>query len=667
MKFTMNVVTTGCQKMVSQNSSIEFYEAVFDGVKDYHDVALKGIEINGRKIAPPRKVKLDKNNITTMQDAILKSYVESNSSPNAALRGEYGHYYSIMHDGIQKFSHELNGVFLRTISLSDDGIKIVNVPFSLTEIPGGSLTHQKLIVHLFQIIGLIRPPSPENAEDTFIKTLRTSMDEELQIPIPPVYFKCCVIENIDMQGKKITLVMMFWPVGINADGCSVNNLASVKLVNVYGLVTPSARCGSHAADGSIKRMAKSQTYCVEEVKVLAEFFAKILRHFQLSGKSTCLLNNALSALDMKPIHMMTWCPTRMSNLLTCASQVAKGNLLPLCDVMASCNVKPDERDYLMSPNGMILLHLLADLETAFVPKFLRKLDGDKALVIEMFCTSQKLLNSLDDFKSPLADRFLNGLAMDEYGNVVYYVDTANGKQNITLNTSARPRRRGIRNLVEEIKVQAAELREKMTDNLRTNVQDQMQEDSIVEYSSCFDLSLTCSLEDRLENLEKLHNIYCKEYVHEVEEESEFHEEWTVTIRYPAKISCSKEELVGEFKKLWPIFNRTWPKFKNNGPQSLYTFYQHIFDNYSINFPFVTELILILMAVACNTGPLERSYSKLAKLCYKDRNRMDTKGNQKDGPTASTMEILYLLAVHDIKSADKTALYKSASNILRKEK
>ena len=56
----------------------------------------------------------------------------------------------------------------------------------------------------------------------------------------------------------------------------------------------------------------------------------------------------------------------------------------------------------------------------------------------------------------------------------------------------------------------------------------------------------------------------------------------------------------------------------------------------IQYPNIYELIAML-SVSPATGPLERSHAKLAKICYKDRNALQSKN----------IEILYLLAVLQI--------------------
>ena len=66
--------------------------------------------------------------------------------------------------------------------------------------------------------------------------------------------------------------------------------------------------------------------------------------FHLNGKSQVLLNEALQVLDMKEVHLMTFCPTRMAYLLTACSQ--------------------------------------ANMKELFLKNFLQLLDGDNGLIIE---------------------------------------------------------------------------------------------------------------------------------------------------------------------------------------------------------------------------------------------------------------------------------------------
>ena len=644
----MDLILTGCQKMHSQASAITYYNAVSKGVKGGHEKIFGKMTLNGRKIKGIPRVKMNENNIPVMQNAILSAYTSSTFSPNESLRKTYGKYYSIMHDGIQKFAKELNGVHLRTIQFDDDGVKIVHVPWKLSEIPGGSLNGLKLCTHIWTIMSTVNAPS-NNAFDGLVEAQRSVGVSSLEMVILPAeIFKCCILESYDLETKTVTLFLECWPVVLMEDGCSINEAASKAMTNMYGLMSPSARCAAHAGDGSIKRMSKSETYSVEEVKTFVEHLRPILRHYQLSGKSTSILNAALEAMDMKPVHMMTWCPTRMSNLLTSSAQTVE-NLFPICDTLASCDIKVENREYFMSPKGLMTLHLLADLEHVFVPSLLRKVDRDQTFIVEVYGASQKFLDKLNDFHTPLFDEFIHGLDVDDYGNVIYEKSIpGKGDHQITLQIQSRPRRGGV-NILDQIKNSSAELREKVIDNLRENIQDQMQEDTVVHYASCFDLTLPLAKEDRFDLARKLFRVYGTEYSHEVVDDGEhmaepvssFFTTWNVTIKYKPKLECSEDEFMTELEAIWPVFNRTWGRFKALKVDALFAFYCHIIDNHYINFPNVCELLLILMSFSPNTSPLERSYSKLAKICYKDRNRLGQ----------SNLETLYLLAVHKITSEE----------------
>ena len=85
-------------------------------------------------------------------------------------------------------------------------------------------------------------------------------------------------------------------------------------------------------------------------------------------------------MDMRTIHMMTYCPTRMSYLLTASTQIVN-LLVPLCDALATANIKKEERSLFMSPKGMILVHLLADLKKIFFNNYLKILDYHDGFII----------------------------------------------------------------------------------------------------------------------------------------------------------------------------------------------------------------------------------------------------------------------------------------------
>ena len=90
----------------------------------------------------------------------------------------------------------------------------------------------------------------------------------------------------------------------------------------------------------------------------------------------------------------------------------------------------------------------------------------------------------------------------------------------------------------------------------------------------------------------------------------------------------------EFKNFWPIMNRIWPQYRDNeDKQTIHIKFLNHLSNHTITHPNVLELIKILLSVAPSTTPLERSYSKLSKICQKDRNKMSSKN----------MESMYILS------------------------
>ena len=164
--FCINTVLTGTNKIVSQNASID-------------------VEIDGKSVPPPKKIKLNTHNISVVQ-----SVTKRDDNLYVALKEYYGKFFSIMHNGIQKFSMELNGVFISTVVSNTDTVTVTNIPWSLTKIPGGSLNMVRLIEQIFQIIKSVHPLSDrEKASTTFRKLLTDECGVDFDVvPKLPAYF-----------------------------------------------------------------------------------------------------------------------------------------------------------------------------------------------------------------------------------------------------------------------------------------------------------------------------------------------------------------------------------------------------------------------------------------------------------------------------------------------
>ena len=141
-----------------------------------------------------------------------------------------------------------------------------------------------------------------------------------------------------------------------------------------------------------------------------------------------------------------------------------------------------------------------------------------------------------------------------------------------------------------------------------------------------DMHRLITLEDRIVLLKKLHTLYGTDYVHNVKEMKSGWKQFKITLCHERKLKCTEEDIVKEFNNLWPIMNRSWAQYRDiKNKHSLHLiFFNHILSNHTITHPNISELIKIFISVAPNTSPLERSFSKLAKICYKDRNQLTSK-------------------------------------------
>ena len=141
--FCIKTVYTGVLKQISNNASIAFYNSVLQSVRDYHKTVLAGVEIHKCKLVPIPKVLLNVNNITIVQNAILENIKTVINqiilNPYRILKSYKGKYFSIMHDGIHKFSKELPGTFIQTATTASKSTEIVNVSWRLNQVHGGPL------------------------------------------------------------------------------------------------------------------------------------------------------------------------------------------------------------------------------------------------------------------------------------------------------------------------------------------------------------------------------------------------------------------------------------------------------------------------------------------------------------------------------------------------
>ena len=185
----LRLVHKGVKKMISNEATLELYETQVEGAQDYHNVVLKRVKVNDELIPPPKRVLVNKNNVHLVHEALLRSFKKSTDPENpyhVLLREDRGEFYSLMHDGIQKFGMELNGVIVRTIN---NDIDVVNVPWSLKMIEDGSM---KLVVHMLKTIASLENLGNRSA-DKVISHMLLQKNDALSFPSPPIYFSACIV------------------------------------------------------------------------------------------------------------------------------------------------------------------------------------------------------------------------------------------------------------------------------------------------------------------------------------------------------------------------------------------------------------------------------------------------------------------------------------------
>ena len=70
-------------------------------------------------------------------------------------------------------------------------------------------------------------------------------------------------------------------------------------------------------------MARSKTMCVDEMFELYESMSPVVKHFSYSVKNRETLDRAMELLEMTPLHLLSWCGTRMAHFLDASLQIKK--------------------------------------------------------------------------------------------------------------------------------------------------------------------------------------------------------------------------------------------------------------------------------------------------------------------------------------------------------
>lgn len=82
-------------------------------------------------------------------------------------------------------------------------------------------------------------------------------------PSPSTFFKLGTIKRVSVEDNKGIQLSMSktLPVGNCGDGVSINTEAARVMKKLYGIKSPGFKCAAHAADSSLKYIAKSEIMC----------------------------------------------------------------------------------------------------------------------------------------------------------------------------------------------------------------------------------------------------------------------------------------------------------------------------------------------------------------------------------------------------------------------
>ena len=99
---------------------------------------------------------------------------------------------------------------------------------------------------------------------------------------------------------------------------------------------------------------------VEQVKTLYGCFKTVVKHFATSCKSKELLDEAIKMHELKEIHLLSWCSTRMTHFLTACVSFNE-TIIPVYDTMFTNNLRKEEQDNLFTAENIYTVKLMCDI------------------------------------------------------------------------------------------------------------------------------------------------------------------------------------------------------------------------------------------------------------------------------------------------------------------
>ena len=177
------MVMTGVDTMVSHRTTLQFYKAATTAIQELYDISLKGLQLQDKKVLPPPRVTVNKNNIGRVEDAILSAYKHDQSPNNPYHILKNADFYSVSFDGTSEYVKAVNASFFRVATSNGD---IHTAPAELKEVHG-SFNGEALANILLDVLGDMK--SMENSAfdsvssllDDLIKAKENSVQRKVSV------------------------------------------------------------------------------------------------------------------------------------------------------------------------------------------------------------------------------------------------------------------------------------------------------------------------------------------------------------------------------------------------------------------------------------------------------------------------------------------------------
>ena len=166
--------------------------------------------------------------------------------------------------------------------------------------------------------------------------------------------------------------------------------------------------------------------------MLYECLRTVFKHFENSIKNKELLDEAMEILELQPLHLISWCQTRMGDFLK-VCKVFDDMPPAVYDIMYTKGVRVGKRDLLYTAENIFIVKVLADIQPNFEKSYLRKADKSSLLV-------SMVASSITSVKTPSAYKFKDSLRLDENGNLLADTEIKDNIHAMMLNHPHKPSR-----------------------------------------------------------------------------------------------------------------------------------------------------------------------------------------------------------------------------------